>query len=209
MVKECQKARSSIGFVTTDERSFYWRLSGRENLQFFATLHNLPQTQVKARVEELLDVVHLKNRADEPFLNYSAGMKQRMANCQRASQRSQDPLHGRADQKPGPGRGQKFEGLHQGAHREIEGQDRLHIHPSTGFVGLVAPHMARMVIGRGNRFLKPASGVLGALVLMSADAVGMNLIAPTIIPTGIMTSIVGVPFFMYPMMKGKRKEFWT
>jgi iron complex transport system permease protein len=69
--------------------------------------------------------------------------------------------------------------------------------------------MARMVIGGGNRFLKPATGVLGALVLMSADEVGMNLIAPTIIPTGIITSIVGVPFFMYPMMKGKRKEFWT
>jgi ABC-2 type transport system ATP-binding protein len=79
VVKEGQKARSSIGFITTDERSFYWRLSGRENLQFFATLHNLPQVLVKARVEELLDVVHLKNRADEPFLNYSAGMKQRMA----------------------------------------------------------------------------------------------------------------------------------
>jgi len=78
VVKEGQKARSSLGFVTTDERSFYWRLSGRENLQFFATLHNLPQTQVKARVEELLDVVNLKHRADEPFLNYSAGMKQRL-----------------------------------------------------------------------------------------------------------------------------------
>jgi iron complex transport system permease protein len=77
------------------------------------------------------------------------------------------------------------------------------------FVGLVAPHMARMVIGGDHRFLIPASGVLGALVLMSADAAGMNLIAPTIIPTGIMTSIVGVPFFMYLMMKGKRKEFWT
>ena len=79
VVAEGQKARSSIGFITTDERSFYWRLSGRENLQFFATLHNLPQTQIKARIEELLDVVHLKNRADEPFLSYSAGMKQRMA----------------------------------------------------------------------------------------------------------------------------------
>jgi len=77
------------------------------------------------------------------------------------------------------------------------------------FVGLVAPHMARMVIGGDHRFLIPASGVLGGLVLMSADAVGMNMIAPTIIPTGIMTSIVGVPFFMYLMMKGKRKEFWT
>ncbi|MCK9564905.1 MAG: ABC transporter ATP-binding protein [Methanothrix sp.] len=79
VVKKGQKARSSIGFVTTDERSFYWRLSGRENLQFFATLHNLPKTQAKARIDELLDVVQLKNRADEPFLNYSAGMKQRMA----------------------------------------------------------------------------------------------------------------------------------
>jgi len=77
------------------------------------------------------------------------------------------------------------------------------------FVGLVAPHMARMVIGGDHRFLIPASGALGALVLISADAVGMNLIAPTIIPTGIMTSIVGVPFFMYLMMKGKRKEFWA
>lgn len=79
VVKEGQKTRSSIGFITTDERSFYWRLSGRENLQFFATLHNLSPSQVRSKVEELLDVVHLKNRADEPFLNYSAGMKQRMA----------------------------------------------------------------------------------------------------------------------------------
>lgn len=79
VVKEGQKVRSCIGFITTDERSFYWRLSGRENLQFFATLQNLPQSIARARVEELLDVVRLKNRADEPFLNYSAGMKQRMA----------------------------------------------------------------------------------------------------------------------------------
>jgi iron complex transport system permease protein len=66
-----------------------------------------------------------------------------------------------------------------------------------------------MVIGGDHRFLIPASGALGALILVSADAVGMNAIAPTIIPTGIMTSIVGVPFFMYLMLKGKRKEFWT
>ncbi|HNX39837.1 MAG TPA: ABC transporter ATP-binding protein [Methanothrix sp.] len=79
VVKEGGKARSCIGFITTDERSFYWRLSGRENLQFFATLHNLPRSIARDRVEELLDVVRLKNRAHEPFLNYSAGMKQRMA----------------------------------------------------------------------------------------------------------------------------------
>ncbi len=79
VVKESERVRESLGFVTTDERSFYWRLTGRENLQFFATLHNIKSIDAKKRVEELLDVVHLKNRADEMFLNYSAGMKQRMA----------------------------------------------------------------------------------------------------------------------------------
>ncbi|KAF5418240.1 MAG: iron complex transport system permease protein [Candidatus Methanocomedens sp.] len=78
-----------------------------------------------------------------------------------------------------------------------------------GFIGLVAPHMARMIIGGDHRFLIPASGILGAFVLISADAIGMNIIAPTIIPTGIMTSIIGVPFFIYLILKGKRREFWT
>jgi len=77
------------------------------------------------------------------------------------------------------------------------------------FIGLVAPHMARMILGGDHRFLIPASGILGAVVLVAADAVAMNIIAPTVIPTGIMTSVIGVPFFMYLMLKGRRKEFWT
>jgi len=77
------------------------------------------------------------------------------------------------------------------------------------FIGLVAPHMARLIIGVDHRFLIPASGILGALVLITADGVAMNVIAPTVIPTGVMTSIIGVPFFMYLMLKGKKKEFWT
>jgi iron complex transport system permease protein len=76
------------------------------------------------------------------------------------------------------------------------------------FIGLVAPHMARMVIGSDHKYLFPASGLLGALVLICADVTGMNLIRPTIIPTGIMTSLLGVPFFMYLILKKKRKEFW-
>ncbi|MBP1908969.1 FecCD family ABC transporter permease [Methanolobus bombayensis] len=76
------------------------------------------------------------------------------------------------------------------------------------FIGLVAPHMARMVIGSDHKYLFPASGLLGALVLICADVTGMNLIRPTIIPTGIMTSLLGVPFFMYLILKRKRKEFW-
>jgi len=77
------------------------------------------------------------------------------------------------------------------------------------FIGLVAPHMARMILGGDHRFLIPASGILGAAVLIAADGVAMNVIAPTVIPTGIMTSIIGVPFFMYLMLKGKRREFWA
>ncbi|MBN2109500.1 MAG: iron ABC transporter permease [Methanosarcinaceae archaeon] len=76
------------------------------------------------------------------------------------------------------------------------------------FIGLVAPHMARMVIGSDHKYLAPASGLLGALVLIVADVVGMNIVRPTIVPTGIMTSLLGVPFFMYLILKRKRKEFW-
>lgn len=77
-----------------------------------------------------------------------------------------------------------------------------------GFIGLVAPHMARMLIGADHRILIPASGILGACLLICADAVAMNVIGPTIIPTGIMTALLGVPFFLYLVLKGKRKEFW-
>ncbi|MFW6109413.1 MAG: FecCD family ABC transporter permease [archaeon] len=76
------------------------------------------------------------------------------------------------------------------------------------FIGLVAPHMARMVIGSDHKYLLPAAGLMGAIVLILADFAGMNLLRPTMIPTGIMTSLLGVPFFMYLILKRKRKEFW-
>lgn len=79
VVKESGKVRESIGLVTTDERSFYWRLTGRQNLEFFASLHNFYSDDARDMVDELLGVVDLKFAADERFLNYSAGMKQRMA----------------------------------------------------------------------------------------------------------------------------------
>jgi ABC-2 type transport system ATP-binding protein len=77
--KESGRVRESIGLVTTDERSFYWRLTGRQNLEFFASLHNFYSDDARDMVDELLGVVDLKYAADERFLNYSAGMKQRMA----------------------------------------------------------------------------------------------------------------------------------
>ncbi|MFZ3149352.1 MAG: ABC transporter ATP-binding protein [Methanothrix sp.] len=79
VLEESEKVRESIGYVTTDERSFYWRLTGRQNLEFFANLHNYYSHKARKRVSELLDIVNLENRADDPFLSYSAGMKQRLA----------------------------------------------------------------------------------------------------------------------------------
>lgn len=76
-----------------------------------------------------------------------------------------------------------------------------------GFVGLVAPHITRMVIGGDHRFLLPGSALVGALLLLGADTIARTLLAPVILPVGIMTSFLGVPFFVYLFMK-RRKVFW-
>ncbi|CAI0982366.1 FecCD family ABC transporter permease [Serratia proteamaculans] len=65
-----------------------------------------------------------------------------------------------------------------------------------GFIGLVAPHIARMIFGEDHRFYLPASALIGALVLSMASVVSKNLIPGIIIPVGIVTSLVGVPFFL-------------
>ncbi|ADP13035.1 FecCD-family membrane transport protein [Erwinia sp. Ejp617] len=65
-----------------------------------------------------------------------------------------------------------------------------------GFIGLVAPHIARMIFGEDHRFYLPASALTGALVLSVASVVSKNLIPGVIIPVGIVTSLVGVPFFL-------------
>lgn len=76
-----------------------------------------------------------------------------------------------------------------------------------GFIGLVAPHITRMVIGGDHRFLLPCSGVVGALTVLAADIVGRTLWAPQVIPIGIVTAFIGVPFFFYLLMK-RGREFW-
>ena len=65
-----------------------------------------------------------------------------------------------------------------------------------GFIGLVAPHIARMLFGEDHRFYLPASALIGALVLSLASIASKNLIPGAIIPVGIVTSLVGVPFFL-------------
>ena len=76
---EPRAIRAAVGLVVTDERSFYWRLSGRRNLRFFAAMHGLHGAAATQRIEEVLTAVDLRSRADIRFSNYSTGMKQRLA----------------------------------------------------------------------------------------------------------------------------------
>ncbi|MGM3162854.1 FecCD family ABC transporter permease [Dickeya undicola] len=72
-----------------------------------------------------------------------------------------------------------------------------------GFIGLVAPHIARMTFGEDHRFYLPASALTGALVLSLASVVSKNLLPGVIIPVGIVTSLVGVPFFLSIILRNR------
>ena len=76
-----------------------------------------------------------------------------------------------------------------------------------GFVGLVAPHVARMLIGNDHRFLIPFSALFGAFLLMASDVVGRVILAPVSIPVGIVVSFLGVPLFVHLILKKRREYF--
>ncbi|MGI6878998.1 FecCD family ABC transporter permease [Microbacterium sp. gxy059] len=73
-----------------------------------------------------------------------------------------------------------------------------------GFVGLVGPHIARLIIGPNHRFLLPFAAVIGALVLVVADAIGRLVLAPAVIPVGIIDAIVGAPIFIYLILSRRK-----
>ncbi len=72
-------ARRRIGLVTCDERSFYWRLSGRHNLEFFATLYGVGRRLARERIDMLLETLGLTEAAGRPYHTYSTGMRQKLA----------------------------------------------------------------------------------------------------------------------------------
>ena len=74
-----REARSLAGLVLGEERSWYWRLSGRENLHFFAALHGLRRPRAAARATALLDELGLAESADRRVSDYSSGMRARLA----------------------------------------------------------------------------------------------------------------------------------
>jgi iron complex transport system permease protein len=71
-----------------------------------------------------------------------------------------------------------------------------------GFVGLVVPHISRLLIGSDYRFSLPLGLVLGAIVLLIADTIGRSLFTPLQIPAGIVMALLGGPYFLYLMRKG-------
>lgn len=73
-----------------------------------------------------------------------------------------------------------------------------------GFIGLVSPHISRLVIGSDNRFLIPASAAFGAALLTVADVIGRTIIAPTVIQVGVITAFIGGPMFLYLIIKQKK-----
>lgn len=74
-----------------------------------------------------------------------------------------------------------------------------------GFIGLVGPHIARMLVGEDQKFYLPASAAAGALLLTAAHAVSITVKPGLVIPIGIITAIVGVPFFVFLIFSRYRK----
>ena len=72
-----------------------------------------------------------------------------------------------------------------------------------GFIGIVVPHLLRLLIGPDNRYLLPASALLGAILLILADMIARIIVAPAELPIGIITALAGSPFFLWLLMRRK------
>lgn len=72
---------------------------------------------------------------------------------------------------------------------------------SVGFIGLIVPHMLRLIIGSDHRILIPASVLLGGSLLLISDTIARTIIAPQQLPVGVITAFIGVPFFLYLLNK--------
>ena len=73
-----------------------------------------------------------------------------------------------------------------------------------GFVGLISPHIVRLMIGNDHRFLIPYSAMLGALLLTISDLIARTIISPAVLPVGIITSFIGAPMFFYLLIRRRK-----
>ena len=77
-----------------------------------------------------------------------------------------------------------------------------------GFVGLIIPHIMRLLVGPDHRILIPSSCLMGATFLILTDALARSIIQPSELPVGIITSLFGVPFFIYLLRRKKTVRWW-
>ena len=77
-----------------------------------------------------------------------------------------------------------------------------------GFVGLVVPHGVRLIFGPDHRQLLPLSGIVGAIFMVIADTLARIIVAPAQLPVGVVTAIVGGPFFLILLIKYSKKVSW-
>jgi iron complex transport system permease protein len=72
-----------------------------------------------------------------------------------------------------------------------------------GFIGLVAPHLARRLVGPMYQHFLPVSGLIGMVILVLSDSIGRSVFAPNVMPAGIVVAVVGAPYFLYLLLKTK------
>ena len=77
-------------------------------------------------------------------------------------------------------------------------------HGIIAFLGLLAPHISRRLVGGDHRLLVPCSGLVGSALLLAADTVGRLVVGSGSLPVGVLTSFMGAPLFLYLLLKGKR-----
>lgn len=77
-----------------------------------------------------------------------------------------------------------------------------------GFVGLIVPHAVRLLLGPDHRQLLPLSGLAGAMFLVVADTVARTVVAPAQLPVGVVTAMIGGPFFLFLLIRHSRKVYW-
>jgi len=71
------------------------------------------------------------------------------------------------------------------------------------FVGIIVPHIVRLIVGADHRLVLPASALFGASFLIACDLVARTIVAPVEVPVGIITAIIGGPFFLWLLFRGR------
>ena len=70
-----------------------------------------------------------------------------------------------------------------------------------GFIGIVVPHLVRLIVGPDHRVVLPASALFGAAFLVACDVVARTVIAPIELPVGVITALIGGPFFLWLLVR--------